>query len=191
MDDGVSGYPDGRKGRSGIGDGAMTMDSNLDRSGAAGQVSRMSRDVFETVEHVIYVALAVLLSLAAVLALFSAGLAMFGALQHWSDLDPVLTVVERLLFALMLIEILHTVRASIRSGSLTAEPFLVVGLIASIRRMLVITLESSQQTQAGNWSAESESLFRAAMTELAVLGGIILVLVVSIFLLRRRHAGAA
>ncbi len=165
------------------------MDSELDRSGTAGQVSRLSRDVFETVEHAVYVALAVLLSLAAVMALASAGLAMVGALRHWSDLDPVLVVVERLLFALMLIEILHTVRASIRSGSLTAEPFLVVGLIASIRRMLVITLESSQQTQSGNWSAESASLFGAAMTELAVLGGIILVLVVSIFLLRRRHSG--
>jgi hypothetical protein len=41
----------------------------------------------------------------------------------------------------MLVEILHTVRISIRSHVLVTEPFLVIGLIASIRRMLVISLE--------------------------------------------------
>ncbi len=164
------------------------MDSASPPPAAPRRLLRVPRDLFETVEHAIYVALAALLSLAAVLALGSAALASLGALRDWSDVEPVLLVVERLLFALMLVEILHTVRASIRSGTLTPEPFLVVGLIASIRRMLVITLESSQQTHAGKWSAESESLFRASMTELGVLAGLILVLVVSIFLLRRRHA---
>ncbi|PYT32499.1 MAG: hypothetical protein DMG57_01545 [Acidobacteria bacterium] len=37
----------------------------------------------------------------------------------------------------MLVEILHTVRISIRSHNLVTVPFLVVGLIASIRRMFV------------------------------------------------------
>lgn len=151
-------------------------------------LTRLSDGMFEKVEHAVYILLATLLSLAGLLALGSAALAMLGALRDWGSVEPILSVVERLLFALMLVEILHTVRASIRSGSLTPEPFLVVGLIASIRRMLVITLESSQQTQAGHWTPEGQSLFRAAMTELAVLGGLILVLVVSIFLLRRRHA---
>jgi hypothetical protein len=41
----------------------------------------------------------------------------------------------------MLVEILHTVRISIRSHILVTEPFLVIGLIASIRRILVITLK--------------------------------------------------
>ncbi|MGH7212080.1 MAG: hypothetical protein ACREF1_11545, partial [Acetobacteraceae bacterium] len=54
----------------------------------------------------------------------------------------------------------------------------------SIRRVLVITLESSQARQKG-WSATTEHLFRASMIELAVLAGLILVMVVSIWLLRR------
>lgn len=37
----------------------------------------------------------------------------------------------------MIVELLHTVRISIQSQALTMEPFLVVGLIASIRRVLV------------------------------------------------------
>jgi hypothetical protein len=84
----------------------------------------------------------------------------------------------------MLAEILHTVRASMRSGSLTAEPFLVVGLIASIRRVLVITLESSDATKSPV-AAPEEGVFKHSMVELGVLAMLILVMVISIFLLRR------
>ena len=41
------------------------------------------------------------------------------------------------------------------------EPFLVIGLIASIRRMLVISLEMAALTKQGAWSNEAASLFRA------------------------------
>jgi hypothetical protein len=85
----------------------------------------------------------------------------------------------------MLVEILHTVRISIRSHFLVTEPFLVVGLIASIRRIPVITLEAANLTKAGSFSAENASIFRAGMVELGLLGLLILVLVFSITLLRR------
>lgn len=162
------------------------MASSLPPTDPPRRFPRWPEEMFETIEHAVYVALAALLSLTALLALASAGFAAFDALRDWGDVAPILHVTERLLFALMLIEILHTVRASLRSGTLTPEPFLVVGLIATIRRMLVITLESSQQTQPRNWSSQAESLFHAAMLELTVLGGLVLVLVGSIFLLRRR-----
>ncbi len=58
----------------------------------------------------------------------------------------------------MLVEILHTVRISIRSHVLVTEPFLVVGLIASIRRILVITLEAATLTCAGSFHYTSASL---------------------------------
>ncbi len=56
--------------------------------------------------------------------------------------------------ALMLVEILHTVRIFIRSHVLVTEPVLVIGLIASIRRMLVISLELATLTKPGAWSTE-------------------------------------
>ena len=55
----------------------------------------------------------------------------------------------------MLVEILHTVRISIRSHVLVTEPFLIVGLIASIRRVLVITLEAATLTKEGAWATEA------------------------------------
>jgi len=96
-----------------------------------------------------------------------------------------LLVLDQLLVVLMLVEILHTVRISIHSHYLVTEPFLVVGLIASIRRVLVITLEAATLTKGGTWSTEVASIFRASMLELGLLGFLILVLVCSITLLRR------
>lgn len=90
-----------------------------------------------------------------------------------------------MLVVLMLVEILHTVRISIHSHVLVTEPFLVVGLIASIRRMLVITLEAANLTKGGIWSTEGASIFRASLIELGLLGLLIIILVFSITLLRR------
>ena len=108
-----------------------------------------------------------------------------GGLRHWSIASQTLLVLHQLLVVLMLVEILHTVRISIHSHYLVTEPFLVVGLIASIRRILVITLEAATLTQGGTWSTEGVSIFRANMLELGLLGVLILILVFSITLLRR------
>jgi len=70
---------------------------------------------------------------------------------------------------------------------LTCEPFLVVGLIACIRRMLVITLESSQAKGAP--ASDGPALFQSSMIELGVLGALILVMVISIYLVRRASDG--
>ncbi len=99
--------------------------------------------------------------------------------------NQTLQVLDHLLVVLMLVEILHTVRISIHSHTLITEPFLVVGLIASIRRILVITLEASTLTKEGTWSAERASIFRASMIELGLLGVLVLILVFSVTLLRR------
>lgn len=56
---------------------------------------------------------------------------------------PFVPILDRLLLVLMLVEIMHTVRTSIRNHTLTLEPFLVIGLIAGVRRVLVITAEAS------------------------------------------------
>jgi hypothetical protein len=79
--------------------------------------------------------------------------------------------------ALMLVEILDTVRISIRSHVLVTEPVPVIGLIASIRRMLVISLELATLTKPGAWSTEGASLFRASIVELGLLGLLVLALV--------------
>src|ERR1700683_2342436 len=59
-------------------------------------------------------------------------------------------------------------------------------LIASIRRVLVITLEAATLTKEGAWATEGSSgIFHSSMIELGLLGLLVFVLVVSITLLRR------
>jgi hypothetical protein len=116
----------------------------------------------------------------------TAGQILWAGLTHWTVAAQTLKVLNQLLIVLMVVEILHTVGISIRSHVLVTEPFLVVGLIASIRRILMITLEAATLTKEGAWVTEGSSgIFRSSMIELGLLGVLVLVLVVSIALLRR------
>jgi uncharacterized membrane protein (DUF373 family) len=47
-------------------------------------------------------------------------------------------LVDRVLLVLILVEIVHTVVLSLRSHRLVAQPFIVVGLVAVIRRILFV-----------------------------------------------------
>jgi hypothetical protein len=134
----------------------------------------------------IYWILAVMLSLTALVSVSSAGKLLWDGLRHWEVAAQTLRVLDELLIVLMLVEILHTVRISIRFHVLVTEPFLVVGLIASIRRMLVITLEASTLHKESVWASDAaSSIFRSSMIELGLLGILVLILVFCITLLRR------
>jgi hypothetical protein len=138
-------------------------------------------------EVIIYSVLAILLFVTALATVANASKMLWEGVRQWTIGPQTLLVLDQLLIVLMLVEILHTARISIRSHTLITEPFLVVGLIASIRRILVITLEASTLTKEGAWSPERASIFRASMIELGLLGVLVLILVFSITLLRR-HA---
>lgn len=152
---------------------------------SADGLTRISARIFAHTEHAIYAALGALLVAIAVLALANAASLTVKAAISFGGASTLLEVVDRLLFLLMIVEILHTVRVSMRYGKLTTEPFLIIGLIASIRRVLVITLQSSEITHAKDWSSEKAALFQASMIELGVLALLILVMVLSIYLLHR------
>ncbi len=148
-----------------------------------------SASPFLMVEHALYVALGIVLSVTALAALVDLVHTLWTAITDWSGPGALLLTMDQLLFVLMLAEILHTVRASMQSGALTCEPFLIVGLIACIRRVLVITLESSQAK--GTPESAGAAAFQTSMIELGVLGGLILVMVISIYLVRRASPSAA
>jgi hypothetical protein len=135
-------------------------------------------------ETILYLSVGLLLSAAAISAVFGAGAILWRGLVN-STVNYGLLVLDQLLLVLMLVEILHTVRISIRSEELIMEPFLIVGLIASIRRVLVITMQAAKLTEEGHRSPDSEMAFRNGMIELGLLGFLILVLVLSIYFLRR------
>lgn len=145
--------------------------------------SSATNTIFLAVEHGVYAAIGLLLAIVGIVALVHVGVDVVSDMLVWSESARIFQTVDQLLFVLMLVEILHTVRVSIRSGNLNAEPFLIVGLIASIRRVLVITLQSSTAQQQG--AADHLVTFRNSMIELGVLAVLILTMVMSIYLIRQ------
>ena len=162
---------------------SIEKDPLLDRRPS--RFARSADAVFLEIETTAYISLGVLLAVAVVLGVVGAALLLYRSVNADGQNDVLVVAIDRLLFVLMVVEILHTVRVSFRSGTLVCEPFLIVGLIASIRRVLVITLESSQVNEPGRWTANSQALLHATMLELLVLAVLILVMVTSIYLLRR------
>jgi uncharacterized membrane protein (DUF373 family) len=141
--------------------------------------------VFLTVEVLAYVVLGVMLAIAVLVGVAGAAGSLWTAILAKGEAGALVDAVDRLLFVLMVVEVMHTVRVSFQSGKLVCEPFLIVGLIASIRRILVITLQTTQASQPGKWNPDAQAVLNSTMLELAVLGGLILVMVISIYMLRR------
>jgi uncharacterized membrane protein (DUF373 family) len=131
-------------------------------------------------EDVVYVGLAVLLSMLALGLLVDGAVAFVRAVAGGELVGRVPVLLDRFLLILMVVEILYTVQVSLREHTLVPEPFLVVGLIAGIRRILVITAEFSNMVKEGG------EAFRNAMLELSILTAMVLVLVGALAILRRR-----
>jgi len=143
-------------------------------------------EYFYLLEAALYIGVALLLCGAAIFALHHAAIVLWHGVFGDQLSNRGLLVLDQLLLVLMLVEILHTVRISIRSKELMlVVPFLVIALIASVRRVLVITLQAAKLTEAAQGTPESASAFRNAMIELGVLGILILSFAVSIYLLHR------
>ena len=139
---------------------------------------------FTRVEDVVYVGLGILLSLSAGVLLVVAAIGFGRSLFTGPSLAATVDLLDRSLLILMIVELLYTVQVSFREHALIPEPFLIVGLIAATRRILVLTAEFAGLVD------KPEALFRNAMIELGLLTVLVVAMVVSLVLLRRRHADA-
>lgn len=140
---------------------------------------------FGRAEDVVYVGLGVLLALSAAALLVNAAGELWNGLTAGRSLAAVVSLLDRLLLILMIAELLYTVQISFREHALVPEPFLIVGLIAATRRILVITAEFGTLLEQMD-----ATRFRNAMIELGLLTVMIVALVASLRLLRKREAAA-
>ncbi len=139
---------------------------------------------FTRVEDVVYVGLGLLLAAGSLVLLVDGGL-MF-ARHSIAGTMPGATIdlLDRVLLIVMIVELLYTVQVSFREHTLVPEPFLIVGLIAATRRILVLTAEFAKLAEAGG------TAFQHAMLELGLLTIMVLVFVVALVLLRKRSTQA-
>jgi len=136
--------------------------------------------ILEKLEKAIYVISGMLLVVAAFAMLGKAVIALWTTFSHSSTRELAIALLDDLLLVLMLVELLHTILVSLKTHVIKTEPFLAVGLIAAVRRILIITVEAAHIADL------SDTVFQRTMVEIGILTVLILILVLSIWLVRRK-----
>jgi len=129
-------------------------------------------------ESTVLFCIALVLTVLAVLLLFNSVSSLYIAVTGGQIRDQAIEILDSILLVMMTMEIVYTVTISIESHKLEAEPFLVVGSIAAIRRMLVITAESTKLES-------NPPAFFNTLIELGLLAGTIILIALSVYILRR------
>ena len=89
-------------------------------------------------------------------------------------------MLDTLLLVFIVVELLFAVRVTIAKRELIAEPFLLVGIIASIKEIVVLSVKAADQVGTG-------SPFSDSMWEVGVLGVLVLLLGITAYLLRLKE----
>jgi hypothetical protein len=96
----------------------------------------------------------------------------------------IVDVLDGLLLIFIFVELLYAVRSCLRSHEIVAEPFLIVGILAGIKEIVVLSVEAAALLNKG-------PEFARAAVEIGVLGAVVLVLAVAAFVLRERRRDTA
>ena len=137
---------------------------------------RAGSAVLAVAEDVIYVGIAAVLAVSAFALLISAA-AGLQDLADGSASEAVLHVLDRLLLVFIVVELLFAVRVILGRREVVAEPFLIVGILASIKEIIVLSVEAAELLGKGE-------RFTHAITEVAVLGVLVVLLAGAAILLR-------
>lgn len=140
---------------------------------------RLADRVLSGVEDAVYWSIAVVLAFGSV-ALLVAQFNTMLRLRNTPASTLMLEVLDGLLLLFIFVELLYAVRACLRSHEIVAEPFLIVGILAGIKEIVVLSVEAATLLEKG-------PEFSRAIVEIGVLGGVVLVLALSAFVLRVRR----
>lgn len=133
-------------------------------------------------EALLYAAVALLLATAAVLVLFGTVHEIADAISaNAGAVDSGVTVLDRILLLLIIAELAYTLRFVLRTHKIAVEPFLFIGLIAVVRRILIVTAQFERLPSGGQ-------VLNNFLLELGLLGFLALALAVAVRLIR--HDGS-
>ena len=138
-------------------------------------------DGFETI---VYATAFLLLVAAAVLVVIGGIQEVMQAATHKvATLQGGVLVLDRVLMVLIIAEIAATLRAVLLYHEIAAEPFLFIGLIACVRRILIVTAASEQ--------VHSDKELDRLLFELGALGLLVIGIAAAIFMIRYSSRRAA
>ena len=158
----------------------MDTESDATPTGLSQRVGALV-DSFETV---IYAIAFLLLVAAAILVVIGGGEAVVQAATHKvNTLQGGVLVLDRVLMVLIVAEIAATLRAVLLYHEIAAEPFLFIGLIACVRRILIVTAATEQ--------VHSDKELNRLLLELGALGLLVIGIAAAIFMIRSSGRRAA
>lgn len=140
------------------------------------------KNLFILVENILYGVIAVILIIGALFIIYEEikTFLRYPTLEDQEHIQWLIEMIGTTLLLIMVIEILYTVRVSFEEHILTPEPFLIVAMIAAVRRILIISVEIAYLPEK----------FEHLIIELGVLGGLILIFVISLILFRKQEEAA-
>jgi uncharacterized membrane protein (DUF373 family) len=147
-------------------------------------LARLGDTLIMYAEMAIYVVISVALVIGAVALLADAVVSFFSGLDEDGVLFSATQMLSMLLLVFVFVELLGAVRSTVRERRLVAEPFLLVGIIAAIKEIVLIG--GTERSVAAPWP-----VFRNAMIEMGVLALVVVALAVSTVLLRTSAAKKA
>jgi uncharacterized membrane protein (DUF373 family) len=152
---------------------------DLEHRPHASGLGRAGTRALEVAENVVYTGIALLLVVAALVLLVLAGRTTWSVFSDFSQ-GPMLELLDVLLLVFIVVELLFAVRTTVEKRELVAEPFLIIGVIASIKEIVVLSVEAAGVVGRG-------PEFDDRITEIAVLGVLVLLLGLTSWLLRRKE----
>ena len=140
---------------------------------------RLADRVLGMLEDAVYWGIALVLIIGSVALLIAQFNTMLG-LRDAPVKTVMLEVLDGLLLIFIFVELLYAVRACLRSHEIVAEPFLIVGILAGIKEIVVLSVEAATLLDKGR-------AFARAVVEIGVLAGVVLALALAAFVLRERR----
>jgi uncharacterized membrane protein (DUF373 family) len=140
---------------------------------------RVADRVLGMLEDAVYWGIAVVLVVGSV-ALLIAQFNTLLRLRNSPAAAVMIEILDGLLLIFIFVELLYAVRSCLRSREIVAEPFLIVGILAGIKEIVVLSVEAAALLNRG-------PDFARAVVEIGVLGGVVLVLALAAFVLRERR----
>ena len=157
----------------GVNDGRAGLDHHHTRLRRAGD------RFLEFAENVIYIGIAAVLVVTA-LALLVGSFGTLATLLTGPGQDRAIEILDTLLLVFIVVELLYAVRTTVSQRQLLAEPFLLVGIIASIKEIVVLSVKAAE-------GPTRDTEFTHQVTEIAVLGVLVLLLGLTVWLLRLKE----
>ena len=133
-------------------------------------------------ELVLYASVGLLLGAAGILVLGGTVSGLAHGVRHGhGGVDIAVLVLDRVLLALIVGELLYTLRFVVRTHEIAVEPFLYIGLIAVVRRILIVTAQFERSPVSGRALTNT-------LLEFGLLGLIVPALAAAVFLVGRGRA---